>query len=251
MSRARSPSSSYSTLPSLRVTVRTGPKRCQPPIEPWLMCQPGPSKPMPTTLVAEMPSGPHTRAPVKRPPSPASPPDTTTPPLPSVPVRPSTSALPLMPAPWPSTSTCRRSGWARRAARRWPAASESAMSASSTLATRKAGWRKRSAVMTMLPSPTPWPDISPAVEQPTHCAWGIRARMRSASSACMASRLANTSTRWGCKLANGATSAGVMSVPWMVTCWMRMVSSSVWFSGGWSPGSPAYRRASGMGTMPP
>ena len=188
-----------------------GAKPLPAPIEPWPMCQPGPSKPMPTTLVAEMPSGPHTRAPVKRPPSPASPPDTTTPPLPSVVVRPSTSALPLMPAlaqhqHMPQIGVgqagCRALACGERVGH---VGQFHAGHAEGGLAKAQRGDDDAAVAHALAGDFSGGGAAHPLrLGNQGPDAIGIQR---------LHGRLANTSTRWGCKLANGATSEGAISAP--------------------------------------
>ena len=163
---------------------------------------------MATMSLPDTPDGPSTCAPEKRPPSPARPPVITTS-LPKVRLRPSTRPLPLMSAPCPSTITWRSSAEASLRPRRSPTPNESAMPSIGSLATRKAGLSNRMAVSTTVPSLTPSPEISPAVEHPTSCAAGTVCCNKATSRPCMASRLPNTSTNCASKPVSADTLAGV------------------------------------------
>ena len=129
---------------------------------------------------------------------------------PSTSVMPDNTALPLIFTPWPNISTARKSVMARPEASRFPAANESSMDANVVLICARVACSKRTAVTTSVPSSTPLPEISPAVEQPARCAAGntsakVAAAPRRASTepnarirlGWMAARAASSSARAG------------------------------------------------------
>ena len=95
MLSARSPSSSYSTLCSQRVTRRAGPNGTQPPKVLLPISSDLPYRPTAMIWSLRLPPAPSVKVSTKAPPSPARPPEMCTVGA-SVDCSPSTSALPLM-----------------------------------------------------------------------------------------------------------------------------------------------------------